>query len=159
MDDVTIARALHVLAVVLWIGGVAFVTMVLLPAVRNIQASADRVVFFETLERRFSGQARWTTTLAGFTGFYMLVRLDLWDRFLSVAYWWMHAMVGVWFVFTLMLFVAEPLFLHRRLLGRAKVEPEATFKLVERLHRVLLAISLITVLGAVLGSHGLLVTG
>jgi len=57
------------------------------------------------------------------------------------------------------LFVAEPLFLHRRLLGRAKVEPEATFKLVERLHRVLLAISLITVLGAVLGSHGLLVTG
>src|SRR6516165_9087229 len=41
--------------------------------------------------------------------------------------WWMHAMVGVWFVFTLMLFVAEPLFLHRRLLGRAKVEPEATF--------------------------------
>jgi len=101
VDDVTIARALHVLAVVLWIGGVAFVTMVLLPAVRNIQASADRVVFFETLERRFSGQARWTTTLAGFTGFYMLVRLDLWDRFLSVAYWWMHAMVGVWFVFTL----------------------------------------------------------
>ena len=96
VDDVTIARALHVLAVVLWIGGVAFVTMVLLPAVRNIQASADRVVFFETLERRFSGQARWTTTLAGLTGFYMLVRLDLWDRFLSVAYWWMHAMVGVW---------------------------------------------------------------
>ena len=159
VDDITIARALHVLAVVLWIGGVGFVTMVLLPAVRNLQAPADRIVFFETMERRFGGQTRWTTTLAGLTGFYMLVRLDLWDRFLSVAYWWMHAMVGVWFVFTLMLFVAEPLFLHRRLLGRAEVEPEATFKLVERLHRVLLAISLITLLGAVLGSHGLLVIG
>ena len=159
VDDITIARALHVLAVVLWIGGVGFVTMVLLPSVRNLQAPADRIVFFETMERRFGGQARWTTTLAGLTGFYMLVRLDLWDRFLSVAYWWMHAMLGVWFVFTLMLFVAEPLFLHRRLLGRAEVEPEATFNLVERLHRVLLAISLITLLGAVLGSHGLLVIG
>jgi uncharacterized membrane protein len=33
MDDVTIARALHVLSVVLWIGGVGFVTTVLLPTV------------------------------------------------------------------------------------------------------------------------------
>jgi len=55
VDDVTIARALHVLAVVLWIGGVAFVTMVLLPAVRNIQASADRVVFFETFQAAAAG--------------------------------------------------------------------------------------------------------
>jgi hypothetical protein len=134
------------------VGGVAFVTMVWLPAVRNIQAPTDRIVFFETVERRFGGQARWTTALTGLTGFYKLVRLDLWDRFLFVAYWWMHALVGVWFC-------SEPLFLHQRLLGRAKVEPEATFKLVERLHRVLLAISLITRLGAVLSSHGLLVIG
>ena len=31
MDDVTVARALHVLAVVHWIGGVAIVTLVILP--------------------------------------------------------------------------------------------------------------------------------
>jgi hypothetical protein len=89
----------------------------------------------------------------------MFARLDLWDRFLSVAYWWMHAMVGAWLVFTLMLFVIEPLFLHRRLLARARDEPEPTFRLVARLHRILLALSLITLLGAVLGSHGLLVIG
>jgi uncharacterized membrane protein len=159
VDDVTIARALHVLAVVLWIGGVAFVTTVLLPAVRNTQASADRVVFFENVERRFSGQARFMTALAGLTGFYMLVRLDLWDRFLSVAYWWMHAMVTIWLLFALMLFVAEPLFLHRWLLARAKTRPESTFELVERLHQILLALSLITLIGAVLGSHGVLVIG
>ena len=159
VDDVTIARALHVLAVVLWIGGVAFVTTVLLPAVRNTQAPADRVVFFENVERRFSGQARFMTALAGLTGFYMVVRLDLWDRFLSVAYWWMHAMVTIWLLFTLMLFVAEPLFLHQWLLARAKTRPEGTFGLVERLHQILLALSLITLIGAVLGSHGLLFIG
>jgi uncharacterized membrane protein len=159
MDDVTIARGLHVLAVVMWIGGVAFVTTVLLPAVRSIKAPEERVAFFETMEQRFGRQARLTTALAGITGFYMVVRLDLWDRFLSAAYWWMHAMVAVWLVFTLMLFVAEPLFLHRRLIARAVAEPAATYRLIEWLHRILLALSLITLLGAVLGSHGLLVLG
>jgi hypothetical protein len=71
----------------------------------------------------------------------------------------MHAMVATWLLFTLMLFIAEPLFLHRRLLARAKAEPEATFGLVERLHWILLALSLITLLGAVLGSHGLSIIG
>ena len=35
MDDFILARAVHVLSVLLWIGGVAFVTTVLLPAVRR----------------------------------------------------------------------------------------------------------------------------
>lgn len=156
MDEIAIARALHVFAVVLWIGGVSFVTTVLLPAVRRFKAPEERLTFFDAIERRFAWQARITTLLAGLTGFYMLMRLDLWDRFLSVNYWWMHAMVIVWLIFTVMLFVAEPLILHRWLQARAKTDPEATFALIERLHLVLLILSLATVLGAVAGSHGLL---
>ena len=159
MDDVILARALHVLVVVLWIGGVAFVTTVLLPAVRDLQAPGELVALFETAERRFGNQARVTTVLTGLSGLYMVVRLDLWDRFLSAEYWWMHAMVAVWLLFTLMLFIAEPLFLDRWLLARAKARPEATFKLIERLHWILLALSLITLTGAVLGSHGVLLLG
>ena len=155
MDDVTIVRAVHVLSVVLWIGGVAFVTTVLLPAVRDFKTPEERLAFFEIVEQRFGGQARWTTALAGLSGLYMLVRLDLWDRFLAVGFWWMHAMVAIWLLFALMLFVAEPLFLHRWLLGRAKIRPQSTFRLVARIHRILLALSVITLLGAVMGSHGL----
>jgi uncharacterized membrane protein len=156
MDDVTIARTLHVLSVILWIGGVAFVTTVLLPAIRRLKAPNERLALFDAIERQFAWQVRITTVLAGLTGLDMLVRLDLWDRFLSAAYWWMHAMIVVWLLFTVMLFVAEPLILHQWLLARAKVEPEATFRLVERLHRLLLTLSLITVVGAVAGSHGFL---
>jgi len=83
----------------------------------------------------------------------------LWDRFRSLAYWWMHAMVAVWLLFTLMLFVAEPLFLDRWLRARAKARPEPTFGLIERLHWILLALSLITLIGALLGSHGVLIIG
>ena len=156
MDELAVARALHVLSVVLWIGGVAFVTTVLLPAVRRHKAAEERLAFFDAIERRFAWQARLTTLIAGASGLYMLIRLEVWDRFRAAAFWWMHAMVLVWLLFTLMLFVAEPLFLHRRLEARARAAPEATFRLVERLHWLLLTLSLLTILGAVAGSHGFL---
>ena len=57
---------------------------------------------------------------------------------------------------TVMLFVTEPLILHRWLLARAEVEPQRTYRRVEWLHRILLIASLITVFGAVAGSHGML---
>jgi uncharacterized membrane protein len=154
MDDVTFARAIHVLAVVLWIGGVALVTTVLLPAVRCFKAADERVTFFESVERRFAGQARVTTAVAGLSGLYMVYRMDLWSRFAIPAFWWMHAMVGLWLVFSLMLFIAEPLFLHQWFLARAKSASESTFRLILGLHWLLLSLSAVTVLGAVAGSHG-----
>jgi uncharacterized membrane protein len=154
IDDVTFARAIHVIAVVFWIGGVAMVTTVLLPAVRRFKSPQERVAFFESVEQRFARQSRLSTLVAGLSGFYMIFRLDLWGRFAMAAFWWMHAMVGLWLLFTLMLFVLEPLFLHRRFLSRAKAAPEVTFRLVQRLHWLLLSLSIITIFGAVAGSHG-----
>lgn len=156
MEDVTLARAIHVLAVVVWIGGVAFVTTVLLPAVRRFKAAAERLAFFESVERHFAVQARFTTALAGLSGLYIVYRLDLWDRFAAVEFWWMHAMVGLWLVFSLMLFILEPLFLHRWLIDRASAAPKSTFRIVAWMHWILLALSMCTVLGAVAGSHGYL---
>ena len=155
MDDVTIARVLHVIGVVLWVGGVGFVTTVLLPAIRRINDPQERVSFFEQIEAKFAWQARATTLLVGASGFYITTVWDLWSRFESAAYWWMHAMVLVWIVFTVMLFIAEPLFLHRWFHVKALDKPEDTFRLIERLHWILLAISTLTILGAVAGSHGM----
>ena len=157
MDDVTIIRALHVLSVVLWIGGVGFVTTVLLPAARKLTSSQARTEFIAEAERRFARQARFMIALAGLTGLYMLVRLDLWERFQAPAYWWLDAMVGVWLLFALMLYVVEPLLIHRWLERQTWAGPEAKFGVIIWLHRILLAISLITLLGAVAGSHGLLI--
>jgi uncharacterized membrane protein len=154
MDHAILARALHVFGVVLWIGGVAFVTTVLLPSVRRMRTPEERVQFFESVEGRFAWQARFTTVLVGATGFYLVHAWDLWHRFANAAWWWMHAMVAVWLLFTVMLFVAEPLFLHRWFQQTALRDPEGTFRRIQRLHWVLLSVSLVTVLGAVAGSHG-----
>ena len=154
MDDFTIARVVHVVSVLLWIGGVAFVTLILLPAVRRMKDPGERVAFFESVEGSFAWQARITTLLVGATGLYLTAAYDIWERFAQPQFWWMHAMVLVWLIFTIMLFVAEPLFLHRWFLKQTERRPEQTFRLIQRLHWFLLTISLITVCGAVVGSHG-----
>ena len=154
MDEIALLRALHVVGVVLWIGGVAFVTTVLLPAIRELTSPEERVSFFERIEHKFAWQARGSTLLVGGTGFYITHTWNLWARFQDIHYWWMHAMLAIWVLFTFMLFIAEPLFLHRWFIERAKAAPEQTFQRIKRLHRVLLTVSLIAVIGAVSGSHG-----
>jgi uncharacterized membrane protein len=153
-DDVVLARLVHVAAVVHWIGGVWFVTFTVLPAIRRERAPADRLTAFDRFERSFAMQARISTVIAGLSGFWMTYRLDAWGRFLDPSFWWMHAMVALWLVFTVMLFVAEPLFLHRILHRRAARDPEGTWRMVERLHLGLSTLLVVTVLGAVGGSHG-----
>jgi uncharacterized membrane protein len=150
--DEALARAIHVVSVLLWIGGVAFVTTIVLPVLRRGAEPAERLALFRAIEQRFAIEARVATLLAGLSGLYLLYRLDLWDRFLSPRFWWMHAMVIVWLLFAAMLFVAEPLGLHRRNAGA----PETHLARIERLHWVVLTLSLVTLFGAVAGSHGLL---
>jgi uncharacterized membrane protein len=154
MEAWAYARALHVIGVVLWIGGVSMVTLSLLPAAREARNTDNPLELFERVERRFAKQSRWTTLLVGATGFYLVYVLDLWHRFTQPAYWWMAAMVLVWALFTLMLFVLEPLVLHRWFEQRARHDPAGTLTLIVRMHWVLLVVSLLTIAGAVAGSHG-----
>ncbi|MCV6610425.1 MAG: hypothetical protein OIF55_06620 [Amphritea sp.] len=157
MDEMamfTLARVLHVAGVVLWIGGVAFVTTVLIPALRRLPEADQRMDLFEQLEGRFALQARIVTVITGASGYYLLHVLEAWDRYQSLQFWWMHLMTAIWGIFTLVLFVLEPLFLHRWFHEQAKIDSEKTFARVHRMHKVLLSLSLLAVAGAVAGSHG-----
>jgi uncharacterized membrane protein len=154
MDDVIVARTLHVLAVLIWIGGVAMVTTVVLPAVRRGELGSDRVKAFRAVEHRFAWQARTAIVVAGLTGFYMAARLHLWGRFTSAEFWWMHAMVCLWLLFTFILFVAEPFIVRRRFDTWAMAAPGAALAWLHRAHWVLFVLSLITIFGAVAGSQG-----
>src|ERR1041384_8674364 len=127
MEGLALARALHVLAVVIWIGGVSMVTSIALPAVRRGDFGAYRLAAVQGVERRFVWQARGAIIIVGATGIYMIWAADLWDRFASAAFWWMHAMVGVWTLFALGLFVVEPFILDRRLTGWASSRPARFF--------------------------------
>ncbi len=154
MDDLALARALHVFAIVLWIGGVAFVTTILLPSIRKRQDELNGPQLFESLEGPFSLQAKFTTLLAGLTGLYIIYVTDGWERFLEPSNWWLYAMVAIWAIFTMVLFVLEPLFLHAWFRRKAETDPRRVMAILQRMHWILLTLSLITVMGAVYGTHG-----
>lgn len=154
MESLALVRAIHVVAVVLWIGGVAMVTTVLLPAIRRLPDTEDPVDLFERIEGRFARQARVVTLVTALSGFYLVYRLDAWGRYLTLNGWWLVAMTGVWFLFTLILFVLEPYVLKKALVRRAAIDPHGTLALIHRAHWGLLTLSLVTVAGAVAGSHG-----
>ena len=154
MNDIIAARALHILAVVIWIGGVSMATTVVLTAVRRGDLGQNRLQVFQAIERRFVWQARTAVIVVGLTGFYMTWRLDLWERFRTGTFWWMHAMVSVWLLFAFVLFVAEPFILHRHFPRWATARPDVAFTWLHRAHYVLLTLSVLTIVGAVAGSHG-----
>jgi len=154
MDDLALARALHILGVVIWIGGVSMATTVALPAIRRGLMGEDRLAAFDAFEGRFVWQARASVIIVGLSGLYMVDRFGLWSRFAEVQYWWMHAMVILWLFFFLRLFIGEPFVVHRYFPGWARRDPDRAFAMLHRLHIVLLVLSLVTVLGAAAGSHG-----
>lgn len=154
IDDVALARVLHILGVVVWIGGVSMAATVVLPAVRRGALGLDRLAAFRAFQRRFVWQARTAVLVVGLSGFYMSERLDLWSRFADGQFWWMHAMVLVWSLFFLLLFIGEPLVLHRYFPPWARRDPDRAFAALHRIHVVLLTLAIVTIIGAAAGSHG-----
>jgi hypothetical protein len=43
----------------------------------------------------------------------MIMKLDGWDRFGDASFWWLDLMVVVWVLFALMVYILEPLVIHR----------------------------------------------
>ncbi len=156
MEYLTLARVLHVIAVVMWIGGVSMVTTVIIPAVKKMKSKEEQMETFEKIEGRFALQAKITTLITGISGFYMVYVLDAWNRFLEPRYWWFHTMVIVWVLFTIVLYILEPFILHKLFKKYASINPEKTFNIMHKAHWILLILSIITIAGAVAGSHGFL---
>jgi len=160
MDEMAFARVLHVLGVVIWIGGVAMVTTILLPTLSQMQSPAEGMEVFKRFRRRFAAQARYATLFVGLSGFYMTYVLNAWSRFMQWQYWWMHMMVLIWLFFSVMLFVMEPRSRRNQSVKATgkEVTPD-TFRSIQRKHLLLLSLGLLTVAGAVAGSHGWLISG
>jgi uncharacterized membrane protein len=156
LDAVTLARAIHVLAIVHWIGGVSIVTTIVLPHASRLADPRAALEAFETFERRFASQARVSILLAGLSGLYMVFALDAWGRFHDLSFWWLHLMVAVWLAFAVMVYGLEPLFLHESFREFALHDPRRAFRLATGLHAIALTVSAVAIAAGVLGAHGAL---
>lgn len=149
-----IAKALHILSVVIWIGGVSFVTTVLIPSIKSHSKTTNKIDLFVEVEGKFSLQAKILTSITGITGIYMLYFLNAWNRFLMIDYWWMHLMVIIWIIFFIVLFILEPLFLHRWFEEIAKTNDLKSLKRLQLIHIILLSVNILVILCAAAGANG-----
>ncbi len=154
MELYALARVIHVLSIVVWIGGVFMVTMIILPAVQKFKSPDEQIDFFTLVENRFALFAKATTLLALLSGLWMLYLNSGWVQFLNISHWWLWAMVLIWLLFTLVLFWLEPTYLNGWFKKNAQKDPVGTFSRIRRFHYILLTVSLLTIAGAVAGSHG-----
>ena len=152
-DDFTLARVVHVCAVVAWVGSLWFVALALLPAVKASQPPEARMAYIRPLIRGQVLQSQVWLVLMGLTGLWMLWRGDLWARLGDGRFWWMQLMVAVWLVFAVILFVLEPLSRHR---PRPDGDPDVAFGKEVARHRVLSLVALVTLVASLAGSHGLI---
>jgi len=153
-DFFVLARVLHVIGVVLWIGGVAFLALVVVPVLRTMPDTQQSFSIFAAIEGRFKAQAKVVTIITGFSGFFMLFWLHAWDRYLDLSFWWGHLMTLIWLFFSLLLFFIEPALARRNIQKKAMSNPVATFAFANRMLKTLTILSLIAILGAITGVHG-----
>jgi hypothetical protein len=63
LDMFALARAIHILSLIHWIGGVAVVTTIVLPHARALPDAKQALEAFDSFERQFAAQARITILL------------------------------------------------------------------------------------------------
>jgi len=68
----TILLIIHVMGVIIWTGGVAFVTSVIFPLMYQTEGSLEKALLFQRVEHRFARMVRWLIAIVGITGFWLL---------------------------------------------------------------------------------------
>lgn len=145
--------AVHVLAVVIWIGGVAFVTMVVFPMIMRMESSIEKVLFFQGIEHRFANIAKLCVFTVGLTGIGLLQITGEWNVLFKVTGIGPTLMLIVWIFYVLILLFEGKLFkiIFRR---DAQQNTSRVFFTLSVFHWFVLGMSLLAVGIGVLASHG-----
>jgi uncharacterized membrane protein len=143
---------IHVICVIIWIGGVAFVTTVIFPMMYKTEGSLEKALLFQRVEHRFAGLVRWLIAVVGMTGFWILsakygFAVLLQRRGLGIV-----IMIAAWALYTTVLLS------ERRVFGKIFADPEKidmdrALRMINAMHWVLLTISFSAVAAGVWFGH------
>ena len=109
MLDYVIALIIHVISIIIWIGGVSFVTMITFPMIQRGGSSLEQVMMFQGTEHRFGKIAKTMVILAGLSGLYLIK-----VKGMSFGVW---VMIILWAVYASLLFGLEKM-IFKKLFGK-----------------------------------------
>lgn len=154
----SLLHIIHVLTVILWIGGLAFVTIIVLPMAIKTPDALQKVLMFQRVEHRFAGLARIYNVITGASGFAMLFMMG-WHRLLftraGIA---LTVMTMIWVFWFVMLWGLEPIVIKKMLAKMAKegdkMDIDAIFIRLNRMHWFMVVISLVAAAAGAIAAHG-----
>lgn len=141
------ALIIHVLSVVIWIGGVAFVTMIMFPIIQREQSSLEQVMMFQGVEHKFSKIAKVLVILTGLSGIYLIYEKGLSPGVLI--------MIFVWTLYaSLLFFLEKPLF--KKLFAKPsgeQLKTEQIFFRLQAFHWFVLTLSFLAIAAGIWTAH------
>ncbi|MBI1810931.1 MAG: hypothetical protein HY035_04100 [Nitrospirae bacterium] len=145
--------AIHVIGVILWIGGVAFVTMVVFPMIMRLENSLEKVLFFQGIEHRFAKIAKTSVVVVGVTGVLLLQITGKWNIMFKASGVGPTLMAVVWLFYVLVLMFEGRLF-KAIFSSEAQQDAAKVFYRLSVFHWVILGLSLLAVGVGVWAGHG-----
>lgn len=149
---VPLLTALHVVTIVLWIGGVAFVTVIILPMLVTMEDSLEKVMLFQRVENKFARQARFYAWIAGVTGVILLYLTGEYKTLFSINGIGVTVMLIVWLIYTFILTFEKRIF--KVLFSQKELDTAKIFRRLNIFHWFVLALSLAAIFIGVLSGHG-----
>ncbi len=148
----------HVLTVIVWIGGLVFVTGIVLPMAIKTPDPLQKVLTFQRIEHRFAPLAKVYNVIVGISGFVMVWQTGWYELYFRSGGWALTFMTAVWVFWFVMLFGLEPIVIKKMLdrMARegANMDIDGIFRRVNRLHWAMVAISLAASAAGVVVAHG-----
>lgn len=144
--------SIHVIAIILWIGGVAFVTINIFPILMRMEDSLEKVRYFQAVENRFARQARLYALIAGITGAIILFLENGWSGLLSRRGMGILVMILAWLVYVLILTFEKSIF--KMLFKEPTQDVTKIFFKLNIFHWFILTVSFLAVFLGVFLGHG-----
>lgn len=149
---------IHLLTVILWIGGLVFVTGIVLPMVIKTPDALQKVLTFQRVEHRFAPLAKWYNIITGISGFVMVWQMGWHKLYFTREGLALTFMTGVWVFWFVMLVGLEPIVIRKMLEKMAresdKMDIDGIFNKVKKLHWFMVAISLAAAAAGAIVAHG-----
>lgn len=149
---VPLLTALHVVTIVLWIGGVAFVTIIIFPMLLRMEDSLEKVLLFQRVENKFARQARFYAWVAGITGGLLLYLTGGYRMLFTLSGLGITIMLLVWLIYTFILTFEKRIF--KVLFSQPeKLDTSKVFRRLNLFHWFIMGLSLLAVFVGVYSGH------
>ncbi len=149
---IPLLAALHVATVVLWIGGVGFVTIIIFPLIARMTNSFEAIMLFQGVEHRFARHARIYVALTGITGFLLLYATRLQSLMFTRQGLGITLMFIAWAFYLLVLIFEKRIF--KKLFGAPeKFDAKKVFAILSVFHWFVLGLSMLAVFVGVWWAH------